>query len=494
MYLLYEINTRIWLRELSEQQNRTITLESIPDSELKKLSDRRFTHIWLLGVWQTGPTGRMMSRSRSEWVREFHKDLPGCSVADICGSPYAVQEYSVHRDFGGNEALKILRGKLNGFGLKLLLDFVPNHTALDHSWAWTNPEYYIHGDQLDLVKEPQNYVQLQSKYGEVVFAHGRDPYFPGWPDTLQLNYRHPGLRAAMLDELLKISHLCDGVRCDMAMLLLPDVIKRTWGEKSNPPAGLPPIDQSFWIDSIRSVKEYERDFLFMAEVYWDLECELIQQGFDYTYDKRLYDNLKKCDVEEVRHHLRADLSLQNSAVRFLENHDELRAAAVFPPHIHAGAALITYLSPGMKFFHDGQLTGRKKRVPVHLGRRATEDTDAEISKLYEELISLLQSYGKLSSWQLLNCRKAWEGNPTDWNFVCFCFNDQNSVTHLVAINFGACQAQCYVALPFNTLKGCSIKLQDELAQIEYVRDTESLIHQGLYLDMPAWGRHVFTLK
>src|SRR4029077_3013911 len=101
----------------------------------------------------------------------------------------------------------------------------------------------------DWLGQPWNYQQ----FGSMVLAHGRDPYFPRWLDTVQINYRHPGLRAAMIDNLRHIAQRCDGVRCDMAMLLLPDVIRKTWGERSKPSDGAAPVDTPFWAEAIPAV-------------------------------------------------------------------------------------------------------------------------------------------------------------------------------------------------------------------------------------------------
>src|SRR5205085_9460290 len=113
-------------------------------------------------------------------------------------------------------------------------------------WVWAYPEYYVHGSDDDLAREPHNYRRVETKSGPRVLAHGRDPYFPGWPDTLQLNYHSAALRRAVTDELLAVAGRCDGVRCDMAMLLLPDVIRRTWGDRATPADGHPPVDEPFW--------------------------------------------------------------------------------------------------------------------------------------------------------------------------------------------------------------------------------------------------------
>ena len=83
-------------------------------------------------------------------------------------------------------------------GLRLLLDFVPNHTGLDHPWVEEHPEYYIQGTEQDLAHAPQNYTRVTRTRGDLLLAHGRDPYFPGWPDTLQLDYANPATQEAMI--------------------------------------------------------------------------------------------------------------------------------------------------------------------------------------------------------------------------------------------------------------------------------------------------------
>ena len=306
-------------------------------------------------------------------------------------------------NLGGDAALARLRERLRKRGLRLLLDFVPNHTGLDHPWVEDHPEYYIPGTELDLARAPQNYTWVKRKRGDLLLAHGRDPYFPGWPDTLQLNYGNPATQEAMIGELRKIAGQCDGVRCDMAMLVLPDVFERTWGIQAQP----------FWPRATQCVRERVPDFCFMAEVYWDLEWTLQQQGFDYTYDKRLYDRLREGHARPVREHFWAGLDYQNKMARFLENHDEPRAAAAFSPGMHEAAAAITFLSPGLRFFHQGQFEGRKKRISPHLCRGPCEPIDPKLQQFYERLLAVLREPAvRDGQWQLLECVPAWEGNWT----------------------------------------------------------------------------------
>jgi glycosidase len=481
---LYQINTRVWLTELARNLGRPATLDDIPDSELQRLADLGFDWVWLLSVWQTGLAGEQVSRGNPEWRKEFQETLTDLREEDIAGSGFAITGYKVHEGLGGDAALARLRERLRRNGLLLLLDFVPNHTALDHPWVETHPEFYIQGTEADLVRSPRNYAWVKRKQGDLLLAHGRDPYFAGWPDTLQLNYGNPATQDAMIAELSKIAGQCDGVRCDMAMLLLPDVFLRTWGVASQP----------FWPRAIHRVREQAKDFRFMAEVYWDLEWTLQQQGFDYAYDKRLYDRLRAGIARPVREHFHAGLDYQDKLVRFLENHDEPRAAATFPPGKHQAAAILTFLSPGLRFFQQGQLEGRRKRISPHLCRAPDEPVDQGLKQFYDRLLGVLrQPIVRDGHWQLSDCAAAWEGNWTWDCFVAFLWTATNGERLLVAVNYAANQSQCYVRLPMSDLQSGQWRLQDMIDDAVYDRTSDDLHARGLFLDIPPWKACVFSL-
>jgi glycosidase len=487
---LYEVNTRILLHELGPGT----TLADVPDALLDRWAGHGFDWIWLLGVWQTGSAGREVSRSRADWRSDFLKVLPDLTDDDICGSPFAVQTYIVHRDFGGDTALASLRQRLADRGLRLMLDFVPNHVSLDHPWLLSHPSYFIPGTEVDLEREPQNYVRLTTAEGPAILAHGRDPYFPGWPDTLQLNYRHPGLRGAMKEVLLSLAGQCDGVRCDMAMLVLPDVFASTWGDKALPADGAAPADAPFWPEAIAHVRGEFPDFLLLAEAYWDLEWRLQQQGFDYTYDQRLYDRLRDRNASTVRSHLHADADYQRRSARFLENHDEPRAAATFVPDVHRAAAVTTFFVPGMRFFHEGQLDGRSVHTSMHLARRMVEPVDTALQDFYDRLLACLRRPEvREGRWRLCDCRQAWDGNPTWDAFLAFSWDGSEGRRLLVCVNYEPTQGQCYVTLPRPELWGQTVVLRDLLGTARYERDGNDLADHGLYLDLPAWGYHVFEM-
>lgn len=481
---LYQINTRVWLTELSPAFGRPATLDDIPDAELDRLAAMGFDWVWFLSVWQTGLAGQQVSRSNPEWRKEFEETLPDLHEEDIPGSGFAITGYTVHRQLGGDAALARLRERLSQRGLRLLLDFVPNHTGLDHPWVETHPEYYIRGTELDLARAPKNYTWAKRRQGHLLLAHGRDPYFSGWPDTLQLNYGNPATQEALMVELVKIAGQCDGVRCDMAMLVLPDVFERTWDIPAQP----------FWPRATQRVREQIPDFCFMAEVYWDMEWTLQQQGFDYAYDKRLYDRLREGHARPVREHFHAGLDYQNKLARFLENHDEPRAAATFVPGVHEAAAVITFLSPGLRFFHQGQFQGCKKRISPHLGRGPLEPADPQLERFYDRLLAVLrQPVVRDGQWQLLECVPAWEGNWTCDCLVAFAWQGPGEERLLVAVNYASNQSQCYVRVPFTDLAGSQWRLQDQMGSASYDRDGNDLLSRGLYLDLAPWQTVVFAL-
>jgi glycosidase len=492
---LYQIDTRTWLGELSRQLGRAATLCDVPGGYLEQLARLGFDWIWFMGCWQTGAAGRQISRTQADWLREFRAMLPDLRDDDICGSCFAVQEYVVPAALGGTDSLIQLREHMRRQGLRLILDFMPNHTAPDHPWVREHPEYYIHGTEEDLAREPQNYRRMDTGRGPAVLACGRDPYFPGWPDTLQLNYRHRGLREAMFSELLRIAGWCDGLRSDMAMLLLPQVFTPIWGKRSIPADGTPPVDSPFWPEAIGRVRTQFPEFVFMAEVYWDLEWTLQQQGFDYTYDKRYYDRLRKRDTSAARGHLKADPEFQRKLVRFLESHDEPRAASVLPPVVHQAAAVLTFLVPGMRFFEEGQLEGRRHKASVHLCRRPDEPLDPALHSFYEHLLACLhRSEVRDGQWRLLECRAAWEGNATWEKFIVFTWEDEGRRL-LVAVNYGPLRGQCYVGLAaLGNLRGKKLLLRDQMGPASYERAGDDLVQKGLYLDMPEWAYHVFDVS
>lgn len=495
--MLYQINTRVFLNERGRSTGRTATFDAVTTADLESLRERGFDAVWWLGVWQTGPRSREVARTHPGLRVEYARVLPDYRDEDVAGSPFAVAAYSVHQDFGGDAALARLRERMRDVGLSLILDFVPNHVGLDHPWVHEHPEFLIAAPPQQAARAPQNFLPESESTGKAAkrcLAFGRDPYFDGWTDTVQLNYFHPGLRSAMESELASVAGQCDGVRCDMAMLLLPDVFRSTWGDLAQPWTGEPAVETSFWGEVIPRIKARYPGFQFIAEVYWDREAELLAQGFDYAYDKRLYDRLVHADQEGLRGHLRADLAWQTRLIRFVENHDEPRAAETFPEAQGRAAAVMALFTPGKGLVHEGQLEGRKKKLPVQLGRRPAEPVDGPLREFYDRLLPLAADpLVQQGEWSLLGVRSAWEGNGSHGAIFAMRWKHLGC-EWLVTVNYAPHYSQGYVEHPLGGHPETrEVELVDQLSSARYRRDVRELAERGLYLDVPPWGVHLFEM-
>ncbi len=425
---IYEINTAVFLagRRLEE-----IDWDFVPDVDA----------VWLMGVWERSPAGLEIALGEPGLMAGMRSALPDLRDEDVIGSPYCVRDYVVDARFGD---LAAAREALAARGLKLILDYVPNHVAPDHPWLLSHPEYFIRGSEEDLARDPASWLRV----GETIVARGRDPYFPAWPDVVQLNAFSPELREAVRSLLERLAGMCDGVRCDMAMLMTNEVFSRTWGLEA--PA------EEFWPTVIRD------DLIFIAEAYWDMEFALQQQGFDYCYDKRLYDRLAHDDAEAVRGHLQADSAYQERLLRFIENHDEPRAAPTFGPRARAAAVVMSTI-PGARLYHDGQLDGYRTHIPVFLARGPVEARDDELRAFYEALVPL-----QVRDWRLLDT-----DHP---GLVAWAFSG-----HLVVVNLGDAEAWGRVRIAVDGT------LTDLLTGAGYERSGDELV-----VGLPPWGAHVFS--
>jgi hypothetical protein len=473
---LYEVFARLWLAELSAVQGQRVTLAEIPDEELDRLARLGFDYLYLMGVWTLGEEGPRIARAMPELRAEYDRALPGWTEADVVGSPFAVARYAVDPSLGGDEALATLRTRLAARGIKLILDFVPNHLARDHHWIEERPELFV--------REPSGKI-----------ACGRDPYFPPWTDTAQLDFRAAETRAAAIEALSGVASRCDGVRCDMAMLVLSDVFRRTWGHLPRP-AGTTEAKGEFWADAIDTVRRDNPDFVFLAEAYWDLEWRLQTLGFDSTYDKSMYDRMVHGSPGALRGHLAGAPDYQRRCARFLENHDEARIASVLPSDRRKAATVLLATAPGMRFFHDGQLEGRQRRAVVQLARRAEEKVDADSLRFHETLLSAMSlDVLRRGSFAMLSARPAGPGSPSFESFVAYRW-DKADAAAVVVVNFGPARAHCRITLDLWGIAGRNVLLVDRLTGAEYRRDGDELLddRKGLYVELAPYGAHLFEVK
>ena len=468
---------------------KKVRLGDVPEEEWDYLQNKGFDFIWLMGIWERSPRGRQIALEDPFLQKEYDKALPGWKPIDVAGSPYAIRAYRPDAELATWDELAGVLTKLHHRGMKLILDFVPNHSALDHEWVHTHPDYYIQGTEKESASPPAGFFTIGTQQGPLLLAHGKDPYFPAWTDTAQLNFFNPDTRRALIQELQTIAQYCDGVRCDMAMLVLNDVFSQTWGGYRN--AGSCP-SREFWSEVIPLLP----NFVWIAEVYWDREWDLQQLGFHFTYDKRLYDRLRQSSVRELVSHLRGDRHFQNKLVRFIENHDEPRSASVFGNvRLPAVGTLFSTL-PGMRLFHQGQLEGKRLRIPVQLSRAQEEPADQETQAFYDSLLEISnQSLFHDGQWHFLDIQSA--GDASYETLIAYLWQTKTQ-RHIVVVNIHSVMAQGRIRLS-NILEIPSdpsqkYGLHDFFTAKEYHHPADEVFHQGLLVRLDPFGAQILKVS
>ena len=478
---IYEVDTWVWLSDLRKKLGDSVDLSCVPSAEWDVIAAYGFDAVWFMGVWERSPAGIAVANRNENLLSDFRRALPDFQLQDNVGSPYCVRRYVVDKHLGGTTGLAVARKELANRGMNLILDFVPNHVAPDNPWVTEHPEYFVRGNADDIRASPTSFLNVDGN----IFACGRDPYFPAWPDVLQLNAFNPGLRQAVIETISSIANQCDGIRCDMAMLFLNSIFERTWGNRVGPPPAT-----EYWRDLITVIKQTHAAFLFIAEAYWDLEWVLQQQGFDFCYDKKLYDRLEHSNAEDIRLHLCADLAYQQKLLRFIENHDEPRAAASFPLDKERAAAVTMATLPGARLFHEGQFEGRKVRPPVFLGRRPEEAFNQELQSFYAALMQAIDDpVFRDGQWALCE-RTGWPDNSSFQNLVAWTWMKDDD-RYLIIVNYSGNTVQARVLIPWRDSPGQTWNLTDVLSGASYQRQADEMSAPGLYVELGPWNFNFF---
>ena len=490
---LIEINTRIFLNFMREKYSSPdMSLSLIPDDEWLKLKHLGFDIIWLMGVWKTSAISGEISKDE-QFLRDFVKKVEG-DISIISASPYSIVDYKLDSFFGFEWELKALKEKLNSFGMELYLDFISNHMAIDSEFSNECADCFVLGEKRDYENNKELF--CEKKIGDITYyiAHGRDPNFPSWKDTIQLNYFNPKTREKMISELIKISELCDGIRCDMVMLTLNDIHENIWGWLLDK-RGYKKPQKEFWQMAISEVKSVNPQFVFMAEVYWGLEWKLQQLGFDYTYDKVFYDRLRNMGVEEVKGHLKAERLYQKKSVRFIDNHDEDPSIICFKGKKRAlSAAVLISTVKGMRFYNNMQLKGVPLKIPVQISVFDYEKyKDMEIEKFYEKLLKIADHpafHG--GEWELLDVLAL---NPDDRSFrniIAYKWTQMRTIK-IVIVNYSDETSRGKISISLKS-KGDTLTLYEEFSE-RFFSFNSSDISSGLKIEnISPYGFYVFDYE
>ncbi len=488
MTQLYEINTRVWLYSLQKELNRKLTLLTIPDELWIDIIEKGFEWIWLMGVWEHSPLSQEELAKLPGLATEITKAFPSWAPIDVIGSPYSIIDYKLNSMLGKPGDLQRLKQKLNDFGARLILDFVPNHYGNASKLVLTNPEFFISIE--DTPNDQSLFKLVNTKKGKRWIAYGKDPYFSPWTDTFQLNYFSEKTREYMITKLRDIALVCDGIRCDMAMLCLNEIIQKTWGLYLDGNKAAEPNRSEFWTQAIETIKTDHPNFQFLAEVYWNLGGRLQQMGFDYTYDKDLYDLLESGSAEKIHSHINSSNKTLSNTISFIENHDEKRAIEVFGRKRSIAAAIVMGTLPGMSLYHQGQLEGMKIKIPVQLRQKQSEYPDNEIKSVYNRILGFTrQIIYNHEIWSMLS-----SSNP---HVLAWQWSTPNSDKYrLVAVNYSSTPAQGHIFLLKEFIQSHieQFIFNDILNQEKYKWDSIHLSKHGLYVDLPPFESHLFTVN
>ncbi|MEX2542853.1 MAG: alpha-amylase family glycosyl hydrolase [Trueperaceae bacterium] len=399
----------VWLDQLSRRYERDITtLDAIPDEELDELAARGFSGLWLIGLWERSEASRRIKHLRGQ--------------PDAVASAYALYDYRIADDLGGESAFDDLRERAWQRGIRLASDMVPNHVGIDGRWVIESPDWFVQTAHSpypgytfngpDLSLDARVGVFLEDHYydntdaavvfkrvdretGEVRFIyHGNDGTAMPWNDTAQLDYLKPEVREAVIETILGVARRFPVIRFDAAMTLAKQHIQRLWYPEPGRGGAIPSraqngsmsaaefermIPREFWREVVDRVASEVPGTLLLAEAFWMMEGYFVRTlGMHRVYNSAFMNMLKREANAEfrqfVKNVLEFDPEVLGRFVNFMNNPDEDTAVAQFGKgDKYFGVCTVMATMPGLPMFGHGQVEGFEEKYGMEYRRARRQE-------------------------------------------------------------------------------------------------------------------------
>jgi glycosidase len=421
-------NVYVWLDQLSRTYRRPIDrLDQIPMEELEKLASWGINALWLIGIWQRSPASRKIKR------------MTGNPEAEA--SAYALYDYRISEELGGDEAYQGLVNRASQAGIRLAADMVPNHVGIDSRWVMEHPDWFISLPEPpfpgysfngpDLADQPGVQIFLEDHYYDqsdaaVVFKrvddetgqaryiyHGNDGTSMPWNDTAQLNFLNERTRQAVQETILEVAKKFSIIRFDAAMTLAKKHYQRLWYPEPGSGGAIPSraryglskaefnrlFPEEFWRQVVDRVAEEAPDTLLLAEAFWMMEGYFVRTlGMHRVYNSAFMHMLKNEENAKYRNLIKDTLAFDPQIlkryVNFLNNPDEETAVAQFGKDgKYFGVCLLMATMPGLPMFGHGQVEGYSEKYGMEYRRSYYDETpDQELIARHErEIFPLLRN-------------------------------------------------------------------------------------------------------
>uniref|UniRef100_A0A7C4XC49 Alpha-amylase n=1 Tax=candidate division WOR-3 bacterium TaxID=2052148 RepID=A0A7C4XC49_UNCW3 len=420
-------HTYVWLYQLSKKYNRPITrLDQIPDEELEILSSWGFNAIWLIGIWERSPASAMIKKL--------------CGNPEAIASAYSIVDYVVAKDLGGDEAFDNLKQRALEKNIRIAVDIVPNHTAIDSRWIKEHPDWFIQTDSPpffrysfngpNLSLDPDFEIYIEDNYytrtdAAVVFKfverrtsrvryiyHGNDGTSTPWNDTAQLNFLLPQVREAVIKKIIEIARRSSIIRLDAAMTLTKRHYQRLWFPEPGKGGDIPSrseysmnraqfnklFPKEFWREVVERVAIEAPDTLLLAEAFWLMEGYFVRNlGMHRVYNSAFMNMLKMEQNKEYHQVLKNILEFNPEILRrfvnFMSNPDELTAIEQFgKDDKYFGVCVLLATMPGLCMFAHGQIEGFREKYGMEYRRPYWDEIPDEylINRHKDEIFFLLK--------------------------------------------------------------------------------------------------------